>query len=146
MKFSDICKFCSCYTKPPIIRQQYLFRTTNKFLEVEIPAGTNKTVNDLDTDNMSVWVADRDFKLIHATNDSINDLKEHQYIGKLVKDVDPQDFANYLLEYHKLAQEGIETKMNLVMNGFLVYIKLRPLRFINEEVIGSVLYIIPYKL
>jgi hypothetical protein len=146
MKLDDICKFFSCCRKSPVIRQQYLFRTTNEFIQVEIPAGTNKTVNDLDVDNMSVWVADRDFRLIHATNDMVNNLKEHQYLGKLVKDVDPQDFANYLLEYHKLAQEGIETKMNLVMNGFLVYVKLRPLRFINEEILGSVLYIIPYKL
>jgi hypothetical protein len=137
----DFIRYRICRRKP----NQYIYQINNLFGEVQIPSGTTKTIKDLDTDKMSVWICDRNFKLIHATNDNHNDLTENQYLGKYIYDVTPKDFGDYLYKYHKSAQEGIETKVNLVLNGFLVYLKIKPLRFINDEIFASAVFIVPYK-
>jgi hypothetical protein len=137
----DYLRYRICRKKP----NQYIYQINNLFGEVRIPSGTTKTIKDLDIDKMSVWICDRNFKLIHATNDNHNDLRENQYLGKYIYDVTPKDLADYLYKLHKLAQEGTESKVNVVLNEYLVYIKVLPLKFIDEEIFASAVYIVPYK-
>jgi hypothetical protein len=138
------CLFCRKF-KDDSVGKKYIDRYKNNFEEVTIPESAKKDIYDLDTSKMSVWICDRDFNFVHATNDESNGLLESEYLGKNIKDVLPVDFAKYLFEFHKLAQQGIETNRNLVINGHLVFFKLKPLRFIDDGIFASALYIIPYK-
>jgi bifunctional pyridoxal-dependent enzyme with beta-cystathionase and maltose regulon repressor activities len=123
----------------------YITRNKNNFEEVAIPINANKTINDLDTDKITVWICDRDFKLIHATNDYVNDLNEHEYLGKFIYNVYPKDLAQYLYNLHQLAQKGEDSSIDLVLNGHLVYLTVRSLRYSDNHIFASVVNIVPYK-
>jgi hypothetical protein len=125
--------------------KNYLNKTNNIFEEVIIPISINKDVKNLDYDKLSIHICDKNFKIIHASDDKINNLKKEEYLWKNINDIYPGDFSDYLYTLHKDCQENDrEFLINLVINHYLVFLSIRPMKFNETIMIGSVGLYIPY--
>jgi hypothetical protein len=125
--------------------KQYLNKTRNVFEEVVIPYSVKKDVENLDYNKLSVHICDINFKIIHASDDKINNLKKEEYLWKYIYDIYPGDFSDYLYKLHRICQEtDREYLINLVINHYLIFLSIRPIKFNNTIVIGSIGMYIPY--
>jgi hypothetical protein len=116
----------------------------NLFGEVYIHKDEQKTVERLDNDKISVHICDTEYKIIHASCDSIYDFG--QYLGDHIYNIEPKDIATYLYNLHEIAQKEKQANiLHLVINNHLVFVSVKPLILYNNKIFGSCALIIPYK-
>jgi hypothetical protein len=116
----------------------------NKFGEIYIHTNPIKTANNLDMDKISMHICDTEYKIIHASCDSVYDFGE--FMGKHIYEIEPNDIAMYIHSLHKIAQETKQGNiLHLLMNEKLIFVSVRPLLLYNNNIFGSVGIIIPYK-
>lgn len=124
---------------------RYIYHHKNSFQIFGLCDKDFCKVENLDIANANIWLCDTKLRIINGTSSSLNHLNPNDYKNKNIYDVEPKDFSKFCGDLHKQAQiEKDSVKINLMLNNKLVYIVSKPILFLNE-VIASVLIIIPYK-
>jgi hypothetical protein len=125
--------------------KRYIFRHDNKLRSLGLIDKDLSKKDNLDFNNINIWICDTNFKIVYGKEDKINKLDPNILVGKYIYDIDPKDLGIYWGDLHKQAQNNKEpVKLNMLINDKIVYIVVKPIIYFNE-VIASILVIIPYK-
>jgi hypothetical protein len=125
--------------------ERYIYQHNNKLRELGMIDKELAKKENLDFSKLNVWICDTNLIIIYGKDDKINRLDTDILVGKYIYDIDPKDFGKYCGDLHKKAQTTKESvKINILLNGKMVYMVFKPIIYFND-VVASILIIIPYK-
>lgn len=133
-------KFLKRYAR----KKQWVFEEDNVYGLFSLSSKEKEHFEKLELENVRIWVVDTNLKILHGTDDPENNIYIEDYIGKYKDKCGPQGIFKLGASLLRECQDGKSRQVNAIINGKYVFLNSVPIMHM-ETIVGSALYVIPYK-